>query len=94
MTRREKRILYICDPDKNTGCHKDCCMYNPYAAARWCCFTRNQEYAKMSKRGKPIKATWYREIRESEKVFPSWGLAAVSAITSALLTLLLTLSRS
>lgn len=96
QSRHNTQTLYMCDPEKNTGCTKDCCLYNPYAIGRWCCFTRNQAYARLNKRGKPIKATWYREMWTEDKTDPksrkeTWSLAAVAAITSALLTLLLKL---
>lgn len=48
--------LYICDPEKNTECDKQCCAATsdewPY-----CTLTTKPEFAKQDENGQPISAT-------------------------------------
>ena len=42
-------IIYICDPEKNTGCTKEGCQ-----VYHCCCCTIEPEFAKTDKNGDPI----------------------------------------
>lgn len=48
-------ICYLCDPDKNTGCTKEYCAYNPNAIQRECFRTLEKEYARLDFAGQPCE---------------------------------------
>lgn len=50
----ERRIAYLCDPEKHTGCPKTGCAYNPNAIQRECYSTINEEYARLDFAGNPV----------------------------------------
>lgn len=56
-TRREvknmKRILYVCDPEKNTSCGKQMCLYNPRSSWRVCWATHKKDCARPDLNGAP-----------------------------------------
>ena len=39
-------IFYMCDPEKNKLCTKECCYYNPLGMLRECRMTTHREFAK------------------------------------------------
>lgn len=39
------RVLYICDPNKNTKCAKTICVHNPCAAEHLCRETFDKEFS-------------------------------------------------
>lgn len=46
--------IYICDPAKNTQCHKTCCK-SLHPAYGMCEYTRHAEFAETDKQGRPIE---------------------------------------
>lgn len=50
----EEKIIYLCDPEKNTGCAKTGCAYNPNAILRECYNTTHKECARLDFAGKPV----------------------------------------
>lgn len=51
---KERKTVYLCDPEKNTGCPKTGCAYNPNAIQRECYSTINKEYARLDFAGNPV----------------------------------------
>lgn len=45
---------YLCDPEKNTGCMKTSCAYNPKAKMRTCYSTGKKECARLDFDGQPV----------------------------------------
>ena len=56
MESRERPVLYVCDPAKNTGCRKWGCVYNPDALVKTCAKTKNPAFAVLDENGEPMKA--------------------------------------
>ena len=68
METRNKRQLYLCDPDKNATCKKRSCIHNQGVpdTHRVCYCTTNGEYSKLDQRGEPIKVNVESNMRYSE----------------------------
>ena len=62
----EQKILYKCDPDKNTACRKTHCKYDPCVVNGECDSTSQEQYAVLDDNGKPIITynfiRWYNRI--------------------------------
>lgn len=39
------KVVYTCDPTKNTECTQACCVHNPNATTKTCAHTRNKKFA-------------------------------------------------
>ena len=50
----QKRLLYLCDPDKNTDCPKTYCAYL-HPGFGECCRTSDIRFAKTGEDGKPVE---------------------------------------
>lgn len=51
----EKKIWYLCDPEKNVQCKKTYCAYNPNARKRKCFSTTQEEFARLDFAGRPCE---------------------------------------
>ena len=49
------KTWYLCDPEKNTGCKKTNCAYNPKAKYRVCISTSKKEFARLDFTGQPCE---------------------------------------
>lgn len=47
-------ILYKCDPEKNTGCKKTHCKFNPAVIGGECDMTLEKKFAILDDKGEPI----------------------------------------
>lgn len=56
----EETLLYICDPEKNTGCSKTACHINDGP----CEYTTHSEYARVGTM--PIKTKHIKDILDEE----------------------------
>ena len=50
----KRKILYKCDPEKNTGCKKTHCKYDPCVVNGECDSTSEEQYAVCDDKGNPI----------------------------------------
>lgn len=50
----KQKILYKCDPEKNTGCKKTHCKFNPVVIGGECDSTSEEQYAVIDDKGNPI----------------------------------------
>lgn len=51
---KERKVCYLCDPEKNEGCKKQFCVYNPEAEWRACFSTTDKEFARLDFAGNPV----------------------------------------
>lgn len=49
-----EKILYKCDPEKNTACRKTHCKFNPAVIGGECDSTSEEQYAVIDDKGNPI----------------------------------------
>lgn len=61
-----EKILYKCDPKKNTACKKTHCKFNPAVIGGECDSTSEEQYAVLDDNGEPIIKynfiRWYNRI--------------------------------
>lgn len=90
IPKDQRTIYYACDHTKNTGCKKNMCYYKEDAVYRICVATRNPEFAKLDRKGRPIKRNPQTTLREHLKAEPiRWTEIAIPAATAAITSLLL-----
>lgn len=63
----ERKVWYLCDPNKNTECKKQSCKYNAAAEYPICERTANPAYAVLDEASQPMEApeeSVYQTMRE------------------------------
>ena len=63
MESRERPVLYVCDPLKNTECKKRMCVHNKKAIYWGCSNTKNPAFAVLDENGEPMRAEPKGELR-------------------------------
>lgn len=75
----DKKIIYKCDPEKNTECKKNFC----FIRGGGCRYTADPKAAKLDKRGNRIEIPNFEEFNESDEIEQAWRAGYLHGLTSA-----------
>lgn len=75
----DKKVLYRCDPEKNTECKKNFC----FIRGGDCRDTANPKAAKLDKRGNKIEIPNYEEYDVNDEIEQAWREGYLQGLTSA-----------
>lgn len=75
----DKKVLYRCDPEKNTECKKNFC----FIRGGGCRDTANPKAAKLDKRGNKIEIPNYEEYDANDEIEQAWRAGYLQGLTRA-----------
>ena len=75
----DRKIIYKCDPEKNTECKKSFC----FIRGGGCRYTADPRAAKLDKRGNKIEIPNFEEFNESDEIEQAWRAGYLHGLTSA-----------